>query len=412
MTPPRILVLSYYVGAETQAASHHIDERLPELQRRGIQFEVISSVCGAKRRQYRHHRVISALFADQFREMRHVARRTDWRQPARKAGLALLTALWLPLYFLEKTLLPLRAAWSWSITAAALGCFRCRKFRPQMIYATDSSTAANLAALWISRRTGIPFVCEFHDPIASLPKPNKKLQRRFAAWAEKKAAENARKIIYLTNSAACSAKKRFPGQAAKITAIYPGCRPMESAPAPANNPQKKVIAHFGNLNGSRNIDPLVAAVDACRPHQWEVHLYGYLSGYVRTKIHDSLQPELFQEHGTVRRDEALRRMLDADLLLLVQHAGAVSRETIPSKVHEYLQTGRSILAYTYDNEELDGLLREYGHHSANRREERECIDLTRDILSGRRAIGQPRPYPYNLRQSVDALLRELGISPR
>ena len=412
MTPPRILVLSYYVGAETQAASHHIDERLPELQRRGIQFEIISSVCGAKQRLCRHHRVVSALFADQFREMRHVLRRTGWHRPARKAGLALLTALWLPLYFLEKTLLPLRAAWSWSITAAVFGCFRCRKFRPQMIYATDSNTAANLAALWISRWTGIPFVCEFHDPIASLPKPNKKLQRRFAAWAEKKAAENARKIIYLTNSAARSAKQRFPGQAAKITAIYPGFQPMGPAPTPADKPRKKIIAHFGNLNGSRNIDPLVAAVDACRPTQWEIHLYGYLSGYVRAKIRSSLHPELFKEHGTVGRGEALRRMLGADILLLVQHAGAVSRETIPSKVHEYLQTGKSILAYTYDNKELDGLLQEHGHHSVNRRDERGCIDLTREILSGKRVVRQPRHYSYNLKQSVDVLLRELGISPQ
>ena len=412
MTPPRILVLSYYVGAETQAASHHIDERLPELQRRGIQFEIISSVCGAKQRQYRHHRVVSALFADQFREMRHVARRTGWRRPARKMGLTLLAALWLPLYFVEKTLLPLRAAWSWSITAAAFGYFRCRKFRPQVIYATDSSAAAQLAALWVSRRTGIPFVCEFHDPIASLPKPNKKLQQRFAAWVERRTAENASRVIYLTKSAARSAQQRFPEQTAKITAIYPGFQPIGPAPAPADKPRKRILAHFGNLNGSRNIDPLIAAVDACRPDQWEVHLYGYLSGYVRAKIRDSRQPELFREHGTVRRGEALRRMLDADLLLLVQHAGAVSRETIPSKVHEYLQTGKSILAYTYDNGELDSLLREYGHHSANRREERGCVDLTREILSGKRAIGQPRRYSYNLGQSVDALLRELGISPR
>ena len=406
------MVLSYHIGADAQAASHHIDERLPELRRRGIQFEVISSVCGARQQQFRHHRVASALFADQFREMHHVLHRTGWRQPAKKISLASLATLWLPLYVLEKTMLPLRATWSWSLSAAALGFFHCREFHPQMIYATGSSTAAHLAALWISRRTGIPFVAEFHDPIASLPKPNRKLQRRFAAWVEKKTSENACKTIYLTKSAAAAARKRFPDQTEKITAIYPGFRPANLAPTPAGGPRKKIIAHFGNLNGNRNIDPLIAAVDASRPRQWEIHLYGYLSGYVQEKTRNSLYPELFKEHGTVRREEALRRMQDADLLLLVQHAGAVSRETIPSKVHEYLQTGKPILAYTYDNGELDGLLQQYGHHSADRREENGCIDLTREILSGKRAIWQPRSYPYNLEQSVDALLRELGMSPQ
>ena len=412
MSTPRILVLSYYVGADTHAASHHIDERLPELQHRGIQFEIISSVCGEKQRQYRHHRTVSALFADQFREVRHALTRTDWGQPAKKVSLSLLSVLWLPLYFLEKALLPLRATWSWSITAAILGFLRCRKFRPQVIYATDSSAAAHLAALWISRWTGTPFISEFHDPIASLPKPNKKLQRKFAAWVERKTSENASKVIYLTKSAARSAQGRFSAQSAKITFIYPGFRPTGFVSTPPRRSKKRIIAHFGNLNGSRNIDPLVAAVNNCQPRRWEIHLYGYLSRHVQTAIRDSRHPELFKAHGKVQHGEALRRMLNADVLLLVQHAGAIARETIPSKAHEYLQTGKSILAYTYDNEELSGLLRQYGHYSADRREESRCIALTQKILMEEFILQQPRNYPYNLKQSVDALLRELGISPQ
>ena len=416
MAIERMLIVAYQVGADAQAASIHIDDRLPEIAGRGIEFEILSSVCGSRHGDRRHYRVVSALFADQFREAYDAWRRAEPKLGPKALGLALLALLLLPLYVVEKNALPMQRGWSWSLPAALLGWWRCRKFRPEVIYATDSNPAVHLAALWMSRLAGVPFVSEFHDPMASLPKPRKKLQRRFAGWVERKAVEKARRAVFLTESAARSARGRHSGHAGKIKSVYPGfakIRAMgaqDAAGGPAS-PGKRIIAHFGNLNGSRNIDPLTRAVQACRPSGVEIHLYGYLSGHVRDSIADCGHPELFRAFGKVPRTVALARMQEADVLLLVQHAGAVSSETIPSKVHEYLQTGKPILAYTYENAELDGLLRRYGHFPANRANEQDCVELTRRILRGEYAAEDVRDYPYGLRESVDALLLELEGRP-
>ncbi len=251
MAIERMLIVAYHVGADAQAASIHIDDRLPEIAGRGIEFEVLSSVCGSRHRNLRHCRVVSALFADQFREAYDAWRRAEPKLGPKAMGLALLALLLLPLYVVEKNVLPMPRGWSWSLTAALLGWRRCRRFRPQVIYATDSNAGVHLAALWMSRLAGVPFVSEFHDPMASLPKPRKKLQRRFAGWVERKAVEKARKAVFLTESAARSARGRHPGHAGKIAFVYPGFEKVRSkGPQDADgglaSPGKRIIAHFGN----------------------------------------------------------------------------------------------------------------------------------------------------------------------
>ena len=54
-------------------------------------------------------------------------------------------------------------------------------------------------------------------------------------------------------------------------------------------------------------------------------------------------------------------MYKADVLLLIQNTDDVSFETIPSKIYEYLHTGRPILALVYRNPELQSVLEGMGH---------------------------------------------------
>jgi glycosyltransferase involved in cell wall biosynthesis len=90
-------------------------------------------------------------------------------------------------------------------------------------------------------------------------------------------------------------------------------------------------------------------------------LFGNNSREVSRKIEQFPFKETLYVHGKVGRMDAVEQMYKADVLLLIQNTDDVSYETIPSKVYEYLHTGRPILALVYRNPELQDMLEEMGH---------------------------------------------------
>lgn len=416
MAIDRLMVLSYHVGVDASCYSHHVDDRLEEFAGRGVDFEVISSLCGERQRQYKHHRVLSLFFSDHVREIRAVLKRTDRHRWLKTTALQGLKAVLYPLYILERKLVPLSAAWSWFFGASLFGLYRCWIYRPQVLYAVSGPESVHLAGLVISRCLGIPLVSEFTDPLAQQVSARKKVRRRFAAWVEKITVRHARRVIYVTRTAAQAARRRHPGWTDKITAIYPYSRRMHSGPAagegiaPSGSP--RVIAHFGSLYGRRNIHAFTSAAKACRNADgWEVHLYGQLSKTARNELDAGSARRRMPATtvcGVIPRAEAAARMFAADALLLVQHAAPVSAITIPGKTYEYMQTGKLILAYLWGNPELQELLERHGHLVADMRDPEQCREVTQRLFDDWKKLSAGvRVLAGDLSQSVDSLLREM-----
>ena len=388
MAIDRLLVLSYHVGVDASSYSHHVDDRLEEFAKRGVDFEVISSLCGERQQQYKHHRVLSLFFSDHVREIRAVLKRTDRHCWLKMTALQGLKVVLYPLYFLERRLVPLSAAWSWFFGASLFGLYRCRVCRPQALYAVSGPESVHLAGLAISRCLGIPLVSEFTDPLAQQVSAHKKVRRRFAAWVEKITVRHASRVIYVTRTAARAARQHQPEWAEKITAIYPYPRRMNlgsatrEETAPSGN--SRVIAHFGSLYGRRNIHAFTSAAEACRDAEsWEVRLYGRLSRAAKNELEAGGARRGMPATvvcGSISRTEAVARMFSADALLLVQHAAPVSAVTIPGKTYEYMQTGKLILAYLWGNPELQELLERHGHLVADMRDQEQCREVTQRLF--------------------------------
>lgn len=413
----RILVLSYHVGVDASSYSSHVDDRLKEFSRRGIDFEVISSICGERQQRYRHHRVVSLFFSDHVREIRAVLKRTARRRWAKRAALLGLKAVLYPLYFLDRKLVPLTPAWSWYVGASLLGLYRCMACRPQVLYAVSGPDSVHLAGVTIARCLGIPLVSEFTDPLVQQVSPSKKVRRRFAAWVEKITGRNAHRVIYVTQTAAHAARQYHVEWADKITAIYPytqrivGAKDTASSAFPAGG-GGRVIAHFGSLSRNRNLRSFLSAAETCRNADgWEVHLYGKLNSMAKNALeisHAGQKAPRVRVLGTIPRTEVMTRMFSADVLLLVQHATAMSAATIPRKTYEYMQTGKLILAFTRNNPELMELLERHGHLAADMNDQDQCGRITRQMFDNWQHLSAGvQVLAGDLSQSVDDLLREM-----
>jgi hypothetical protein len=97
----------------------------------------------------------------------------------------------------------------------------------------------------------------------------------------------------------------------------------------------------------------------------------------------------------------------ADLLLLIQNTDDVSFETIPSKVYEYLHTGRPILALVYRNPELQNMLEELGHivvQSDDEADIKRGLETYIDQWTKNQSPCREQKSPYTVERAVNELI--------
>jgi hypothetical protein len=146
------------------------------------------------------------------------------------------------------------------------------------------------------------------------------------------------------------------------------------------------FAHFGSLAGTRNLQVFFQALDlllqgnpALRS-RIRIDLYGSFDPLSTAAMHQYGLESLVTHFGMVARGKALDTMQRADCLLLIQNVTFFSTETIPSKVYEYLLSGRPILGLVYQNSELTGMLAAQSHFVAAANDANEVKTRLEEIL--------------------------------
>ena len=110
--------------------------------------------------------------------------------------------------------------------------------------------------------------------------------------------------------------------------------------------------------------------------------------------------------GESGRDRVLKRMNAVDCLLLLHGTEPYCAEYIPSKLYEYLWTGRPILALVWSNAQMSRMLVDLGHTAVAADDACAVEAALRGLLERWRGPGLPdsgRASPY----TVDAAVRRL-----
>ena len=246
---------------------------------------------------------------------------------------------------------------SWKFDAVRQGLQLIREYRPQAIWSTYPIATAHLIGAELQRRSGLPWIADFRDPMAQDGYPSDPLLWQQFDRIEKLAIERAAMCVFTTPGAAREYARRYPAAAARIQLLENGYDEDSFAAAEATvsdrsplNPGALTLLHSGVVYPSER-DPtqlmqalqLLAARGALPP--------GRLKLRFRASAHDALIASLAAQHGVAEHvellppvgyREALSEMLRADVLLVMQAANC--NDQIPAKVYEYLRSGRPIAA--------------------------------------------------------------------
>jgi glycosyltransferase involved in cell wall biosynthesis len=275
---------------------------------------------------------------------------------------------------------------SWKFAAVRAGLQMVREFRPDAIWSTYPIATAHVIAAALHRKTGIPWIADFRDPMAQDGYPADPKTRQNFLEIESEAAARARYCVFTTPGAARDYQHRYPAAARRMVVIENGYDeesfasiPTASAVHPQASGRQVLLLHSGIVYPSdRDPTHLFEALGKLKAAG--ILTPGNLRIRFRASSHDDFLRNLAQLHDALEfielcpplaYREALAEMLTADALLVMQASNC--NDQIPAKVYEYLRAGRPIFALTDPAGDTADVLRKAGLTALAR------LDSTSDI---------------------------------
>lgn len=214
----------------------------------------------------------------------------------------------------------------------------------------------HVAGLELTRRTGCAWVAHFSDPWIDNPFENRtERAQRHGRRLERAVLERADRIIFTSAETArlvLSAHAAVDPDKVRVLphAFDPALYPRTDQSRVVTQ-SRLVLRHVGSFYGRRTPAPLIAALamslkeDPALADRLRVELVGAPPGSLDVPGAAELPHELVRVTPTVDYVQSLALMSSADLLLVVD-APAVESVFLPSKLIDYLGSGRPVLALT------------------------------------------------------------------
>lgn len=416
------LVLSHAFNMDGRAASQTITDKIPHLLAKGIEPVVLSSISSRKDEKVAHYRIPPLGPAGLRFDLRHLLRQYIRNRATYRLLMGLFSLLTFPVYMVEALLIRLEVQWSWFLSAYLAGSRAVSKHKPALIYSTGGANSAHVAGYLLARRFGLPWIAEIHDPLVLGSKLPTTMRERFTAWVEKIVCRHADVVWWFTEEALARAKARHPELGNRGYCLIPGADKPSIVRLPYRRSSRIVIAHFGSLSETRNLEFFLSGLRRMidkypeRRDMVRLHVYGSKLDPVSSHaLHEFPYPEMVACFGRLEfdaktgesgRDRALKLMNSADCLLLLHGNEPFCEEYIPSKLYEYFWTQRPILALAWCNPQMESMLRSRGHWVVQA-DDANAIAATLDNLYERWTNNELADLnsvsPYTVEAAVQAL---------
>lgn len=249
----------------------------------------------------------------------------------------------------------------WIPPAVMSGLAAIRRQKVDCLFSSGPWWTNHLIGLVMAKLTGLPWIAHFRDSWAQghWVKPVTNLSVRIEKALERQVLKAATAVVCVTDMQSAMLRRANPDlPASKFITIPNGYDDAEWTATPGDTTEpssndKFVITYAGNLYHGRSPYPLFRALQslieykAIAREQVRVELLGKCDVAEGSRVMDVAAmhglSDCVSTPGLVSRSEAVRRMKESNLLLLLVDEQNYS---IPAKAYEYLRAGRPILALT------------------------------------------------------------------
>lgn len=259
----------------------------------------------------------------------------------------------------------------WRPAAVAAGLRMIRRFRVDALWSTYPIMSAHCIAHALHRQTGLPWIADFRDPVATSVEPGN--PHSFASqhrW-ETRIIHTASRVVLTTPGACAAYAKRYPEakDRGRFSVIQNGFDEAIFTDLPESSPRAGrplLLVHSGmlyaqgrnpraffealaNLKSKRALDAGTTRI--------RLRASGSDAAY-RAELATLGIDNLVELAPPISNHAALEEQARADGLLLFQ--GAEFDRQIPAKLYEYLRIGRPIFAAVSEAGDTAKLLRRTG----------------------------------------------------
>ncbi len=276
---------------------------------------------------------------------------------------------------LSRWLLVPDAYWNWVLPAHRAAERILAQQPHDAMISTSSPDSAHLLALWIARRRRIPWIADLRDPWTQRLSyaPPTPLHDALHRALERRVLLSADHVVVTSPETRDDYLRRTPKlDPSRISVVTNGfdeedfVRAAElAARAPDLTAETRgSILHAGQLNPERPIEPFLQGlrIVAARRSQNApdtVFLGGHYDADAaavrRLGLEDCVRFLPPKPHT-----ESVAALLDARILLLLEHDSPRGRLILPGKIFEYLRSGRPILALVPGEGAAARMIREQG----------------------------------------------------
>lgn len=257
-----------------------------------------------------------------------------------------------------------RIGWYWNAVRKGSRLLAERRF--DAIVSIGPPHTGHLVGRSLAAKFGIPHIPVFIDPWIDISYYRGFKRSKLTLWIdrflEKSVIHDARKIVFVTRTMMEDYGKKYRGARDKSHVLYWGFdeEPFHLAGKAARNKSKhETLLHAGNIFDHQN--PL---------HLWEtlgkrakkhknlrLVFIGTVGPGIRKAIEAAGLSSRTEMRGFLPYQEMVRELLGASFLLVC----ATEKRHVPGKLFEYIRSGRPILAYGDDNEEVAAILAHCGN---------------------------------------------------
>jgi glycosyltransferase involved in cell wall biosynthesis len=251
----------------------------------------------------------------------------------------------------------------WALTGRRAIARAVTRHSPDILWATAPPQSAIFAAVGVARRLQLPVVAELRDLWAGNP-----FFDAGGSWLsrfESGALRGADAVVTVTPSCREILLQLHPELTARTRLLPNGFDPsllgLRSEQRRARGSGHATLIHAGALYGDRSAKSLVHALG--RPELRErvrLVLIGAVDPATMDAIHEAPAQLEVLVQPPVSWPEAIRRVADADVAVVINGVGTGGAMALPSKLYEALALAKPVLALTPPGSDTERLLRTLG----------------------------------------------------